>query len=87
VTEDDARRLFAEEIGQIAPEIPFEEVDPSADLREAFEIDSMDFLNLVTALSQRLKMPIPEADYPQLATVDAATAYIAARAGRAAPAS
>jgi acyl carrier protein len=85
VTEEDARRLFAEEIGRIAPEVPMEEVDPSADLRDAFEIDSMDFLTLVTALSRRLGTPIPEADYPELGSVDSAVAYIArhpqARAG------
>jgi acyl carrier protein len=79
VSEDDARRLFAEEIGRIAPDVPFDEVDPSEDLRNAFEIDSMDFLNLVTALSERLGESIPEADYPRLATVNKAAAYLAER--------
>lgn len=83
MTHDEARRVLAEEIGRIAPEVPFEEVDPSQDLRDAFELDSMDFLNLVTALSQRLGVAIPEADYPRLATVDEAAAYVAARSGKA----
>jgi acyl carrier protein len=69
--------VLADEYGAIAPEVEFGEVDPKEDVREAFEIDSMDFLNLVTALSKRLGVPIPEADYPQLMTLGDAADYLA----------
>ena len=54
-------------------------VDPSADLREALDINSMDFLNFVTAMHQRLGIDVPEIDYPKLATLDGAVVYLEAR--------
>ena len=81
MTRDDIARVLAEELGRIAPEIPFEEADPRADLRDAFEIDSMDVLTLVTRLHERLGIDIPEADYDRLASVEATVAYLAARLG------
>lgn len=80
MTEAEARDVLADELGRIAPDIDLDDVDPAEDLRDAFEIDSMDFLNLVTALSHRLGIAIPEADYPSLASMDEAAAYLAAKA-------
>jgi len=54
-------------------------VDPAADLREALDIDSMDFLNFITAIHHRLGLDIPEVDYPKLVTLDGAIAYVAAK--------
>ena len=65
-----------EELGNIAPEIDLKLVDPAADLREALDIDSMDFLNFVTAIHHRLGVDIPEIDYPKLVTVAGAVAYV-----------
>ncbi|MGS4947809.1 hypothetical protein ACVDG3_20230 [Meridianimarinicoccus sp. RP-17] len=42
----------------------------------------MDFPNLVTTLHERLDVDIPEADYPQIATVALAEAYLVDRVGR-----
>jgi acyl carrier protein len=56
-------------------------VNPAADLREAIDIDSMDFLNFVIAIHHRLGIDIPEIDYPKLVTLDGAFAYIAAKLG------
>ncbi len=44
----------------------------------------MDFLNLVTALTDRLRTDIPEIDYPKLATLGRAADYLAQRLGVAA---
>jgi len=41
----------------------------------------MDFLNLVTALSERLKIDIPETDYSKLATFSHAVDYLVLRLG------
>ena len=41
----------------IAPEAELEALDPNADLREALDLDSMDFLNFVIRLHQRLRVP------------------------------
>jgi len=76
---DDIRKTLAEEIVNIAPEADVPAADPDADLRESFDLDSMDFLNLIIALHKRLGIDIPEADYARLSSLNAAIAYLAER--------
>jgi acyl carrier protein len=75
----DIQKLVQEELNNIAPEVDMATVDPKADLREAIDIDSMDFLNFITAIHRRLALDISEEDYAKLITLDGATAYIAAK--------
>jgi acyl carrier protein len=77
MTEREIRVAIQEELTRIAPDIDFTTVSPRDDIRDAFDIDSMDVLNFVTALHQRLGVDIPEVDYPKLLTVDDAIAYLA----------
>ena len=63
----------------MAPDIEAANVGPDDDLMQDLEIDSMDFLNLVSALHKCLGVDVPEADYPSLATVALATKYLAGR--------
>jgi Phosphopantetheine attachment site. len=77
----DIRKVVQEELNNIAPEVDMASVDPAADLREALDIDSMDFLNFITAIHHRLSIDIPEIDYPKLITLDGAVAYITAHLG------
>jgi acyl carrier protein len=72
----DIRAVLEEELGNIAPEADLSKLDPSADLRAALDIDSMDFLNFVIAIHHRLDVDIPELDYPKLITLDAAISYL-----------
>jgi acyl carrier protein len=76
MNEIDVRKVVQEELSNIAPEVDMASIDPNADLREAIDIDSMDFLNLVTALHHRLGLDIPEVDYPKLVTLNGVIAYI-----------
>jgi len=46
----DIKKVVQEEFNNIAPEADFSAVDPKADLREALDFDSMDFLNFITAI-------------------------------------
>jgi acyl carrier protein len=75
----DVRKVLQEELNNIAPEVNIASVDPAADLREAIDIDSMDFLNFVIAVHHRLGIDIPEIDYPKLVTLNGAIAYIDAK--------
>jgi acyl carrier protein len=75
----DIRKVVQDELNNIAPEVDLAQVDPAADLREALDIDSIDFLNFVTAIHHRLGIEIPEIDYPKLVTLDGAVAYLTAR--------
>ena len=79
MTQDDIRAVLKDELARIAPDIEFETIDPKADLRDEADIDSMDFLNLVTALHVRLGVEIPEADNPKLVTVQGAVDYLTGR--------
>jgi acyl carrier protein len=74
----DIGRVVLEELNNIAPEVDLAAVDPTADLHEAIDIDSMDFLNFVTALHHRLGVDIPELDYPKLITIDGTIRYLQA---------
>ena len=81
MTDSDIRKVVQEELNNIAPEFDMASVDPTADLREAIDIDSMDFLTLITAIHHRLDINIPEIDYPKLITLNGAVAYIMAHLG------
>ncbi len=77
MTEDDIRAIVLEEIAAIAPEADLESLDPTADIREELDMDSMDIMNLTIALHERLRIDIPEEDAVQLVTLAGAVAYIA----------
>ena len=72
----DVRALVREELGNIAPEVDLATISPTAYLREALDIDSMDFLNFITAIHHRLGVDVPELDYPKLITLDGAVKYL-----------
>jgi len=73
------RRAVIEILDNIAPETDPASIDPEADVRAALDIDSMDFLNFVTALHEKFAADIPEVDYPKLITIAGAAAYLAAK--------
>ena len=79
MTKDEIRSLIVQELGNIAPETDAGSIDPDADLREALDIDSLDFLNFITALHKKTGVNVPEADYPKLLSVNKAIGYLAAK--------
>jgi acyl carrier protein len=78
-TTTDARALVLDALAQIAPDVDIEAVADNDRLQDDLELDSMDVLNLMVALSERIGSDIPEDDYRQLATIGGATDYLAAR--------
>lgn len=68
-------RIFAE-LESVAPGCAPQDADPGADLHDALDIDSMDFLNFVIALHKSLDVEIPESDYPKLATLNGIADYL-----------
>ncbi|HET9731373.1 MAG TPA: phosphopantetheine-binding protein [Acidimicrobiales bacterium] len=77
MTEDEARALFIRLLHGVAPEIDLDAIDTSGPIQDELNLDSMDFLNLLTALHDATGMDVPERDYPWLATVDGFVAYMA----------
>lgn len=79
MNEDCIKALIVDEIVNIAPDVDSKHIDPDEDLRDALDIDSMDFLNIVTALDAKFGVAIPESDYAEVSTLNAVARYIAAR--------
>jgi acyl carrier protein len=75
MNEQQIRTMVADALGEIAPEVDVGNVHASEDLRQALDLDSMDFLNLVIALSQNTGRAIPESDYPKLFSLAGMAAY------------
>jgi len=76
MTDDSIYTILIKHLGRVAPEIAVDDIDPKADLREEFDIDSMDFMTLITALGKELSLPMPEADYDQMRSFDDLLAYL-----------
>lgn len=76
MTKPDMRDILIKQLGRIAPEIDVDTIDTAADLRDECDIDSMDFLKLITALGQQLSLPMPEADYDQMRSFDGLLEYL-----------
>ena len=76
MNEQEIRRIAAEVLAGIAPEADLSTLGDDEDLREALDLDSMDFLNFVIGLGQRSGLNIPEADTPRLYTMRGLVAYL-----------
>ncbi|MFY3742544.1 acyl carrier protein [Anaeromyxobacter sp. Red801] len=66
-------------LGGIAPEVDLAAIRPDADLRDALDIDSMDFLRFVVRLDERLGVSVPEKDYARVRTLASCIAYLSER--------
>jgi len=79
VSDDELKALILREVGNIAPEIDLDQIDPASNLREQVDLDSMDMLNLLIAIHGATGVDIPEADYAKMTSVDDAVAYLRTR--------
>ncbi len=70
------RRAVIESLGEVAPDVDTDALDPAEAIRDQFEFDSMDRLNFATALHERFGIDIPERDYRELESVDSAVRYL-----------
>lgn len=68
---------------EIVPDASLEGLDGSTDLRETFELDSLDFVELVERLGKRAGFRIEDDDADQLRTLDSATAFLTRRSAAA----
>jgi acyl carrier protein/RimJ/RimL family protein N-acetyltransferase len=75
----DVRAAIRATLAAIAPETDLKSIAPDRPLREQIDLDSVDWLNVMVGLCERLAVDIPESDYERLATLDSIAEYIAAR--------
>lgn len=76
MTRDEIRQTVLRALGQIAPEADLSQLRPDRRIRDQLDIDSMDLLNFVIELHKEFRIEIPEADYPQLATLNGCVDYL-----------
>jgi len=76
MTKDECKQVVIEIIADIAPDEDLSTLKPDVRLRDQLELDSMDFLDIVMELRKRHGIEVPEADYPELASLDSCADYL-----------
>jgi len=76
VNEPEIKARVLEIIKSIAPELEEGELRADRPLRDQIDLDSMDWLNVLIAVHEKLHVDIPEADYGKLVTLDKLVAYL-----------
>ena len=76
---DQLRMVVLATLTRIAPEVEADELRDDKPLRNQVDLDSMDWLNFLLGLHERLAVDIPEADYAKLVTLADILAYLEAR--------
>ena len=79
MTKDEIKKAIVEAIYRVAPEQEGEKIPEKENLQETLEIDSYDFLNLLTDLADKLGVEVPEDDYSKVDTLEHMVDYFAAR--------
>ncbi len=75
----DARQIILDAIERIAPDVDTAMLPTDVDFREEAELDSMDFLSVLTTVEQATGVTVPEIDYPRIITIDQFAEYLTAR--------
>ena len=76
MNEPEIKARVLEIIKSIAPELDEGELRADRPLRDQIDLDSMDWLNVLVALHEKLHVDVPEADYGKLPTLDALVGYL-----------
>ncbi len=75
MTKDQIQDKIITTILAIAPDIEADEIDASANIQRSLEIDSFDFLKILTTLFETLGVEVPETDYSKVDTLEHMTEY------------
>ena len=76
MTDDEIRLAIRSAIETVAPESDLQAIDPRRPLREQIDLDSLDWINFIAALSERTCFRIPASEHSRLSTIDAIVAYL-----------
>lgn len=75
----DTREIVMAAITKIAPDVDPTTLPGDVDFREEADLDSMDFIGILTAVHEATGIEVPEIDYPSIITVDAFAEYLSTR--------
>jgi len=76
MTTAEIREQVLDILSNIAPDEDLSQLKDDVPFREQMSLDSMDFLDIVMELRKRHRIQIPEADYPQLASMSSTVKYL-----------
>lgn len=62
---------------RLAPDVDPARIISDKPLRTQIDLDSMDWLNVLAAIHEKLDVNIPETDYGKVVTLDGMIAYLA----------
>lgn len=79
MTKEQITSIIIEEILEIAPEIDSADIVRDQPIQKSLEIDSFDFLKILTALNDRLGVEVPESDYAKVDTIEHMSEYFLVR--------
>lgn len=74
---DKVKEIILGIIAVVAPDADLSDIKGDVRLRDQFELDSMDFLDIVMELRKRYQIEVPKEDYSRLATLDGCVEYLA----------
>lgn len=76
MSREDIRALILGALGQVAPELNLDAIDPHESIRDQCDLNSVDYMNVIVAIHAKTGLDIPEADYPKLTTLDDCIEYL-----------
>jgi len=75
---DEIRAGVRAAIEVVAPGTDWQRIEPSRPLREQVDLDSLDWLNFIAEVGERLSVHVPASDYAQFESLDSVLAYFGA---------
>ena len=79
MTKDEIKSTIIKNILEIAPDIEEDEIEPNENIQRSLEIDSFDFLKILTAMNEEVGVEVPEADYSKVDTLENMADYFLQR--------
>ena len=79
MTREQVRKAILDIISDIAPDEDIASIKDEEKLRDQFDLDSMDFLDIVMELRKRFNLEVPEKDYQELVSMASCVEYLSPR--------
>ena len=79
MTQEQIKAAIIEQILLIAPDINEADIIPDKNIQRSLEIDSFDFLKILTGLNDVIGVEVPESDYAKVDTLEHMSEYFSKR--------